>query len=294
MTQRLGALGVLVVLAFMSGCASTTRSDDGPGSADSESPATAPPTIRRADLKLEYTLDAVTARSDRIAIVTNDQLRFVPRGGPDQRTVQAGTPVGRLVVSQAARDALSAPGAGGAASRLAGLEAQQREVRAPVDAVLHASGRAPSFAAPGLDVVAALTPIQYLRYLSMPFSGTAQVETVLGPTTVRCAALWSTPVEATNESAAALHCRLPAGVQTAPGLRSTVTMRSTELKDVLLAPNLSIGYDERTDRYSVSVIRDGDVVRVPVEVGVTDGVVRVIRGAVRAGDQLAPPVTADP
>lgn len=246
------------------------------------------PTVRRGDLELEYTLDAATARGSRIGIVPHDRLEFVASrpGGP--RHVEKGDRIGRLRVTADALSSLSTAGDGAAASEIASLRSQERTVDAPVSGTLRPSGTAPSLEAPGIDVVAPLSPIQYLRYLSVPFTGSAHVETVLGPMTVDCAALWSVPgAEVSNDTAAELRCRLPSQVETAPGLRATVTISSHTIRDVLLVPNLYIGYDDATDRYFVEVTRGGEPTRVFVQVGPSDGVVRVVRGEVEAGEHLS-------
>lgn len=140
---------------------------------------------------------------------------------------------------------------------------------------------------PGVDVVATISPIQYLRFLSTTFEGTARVETIGGPRQVECLALWARTVDdATADAAAELSCRLPPQVETAPGLRAEVTITSTPLEDVLVVPNVFIGYDAHADQYFVQIARAAGPVRVPVQVGLTDGVVRVVTGDLAAGDQL--------
>lgn len=291
MTPRPQAAGVLVALMLLVACsagvpgpseeATSNGAEDVPGAGENV-------TVRRADLSLNYTLDATTAEGSRIGLVPNDRLELVPASRQVDRRVRQGELLGRLRVKQSVLASLAALGSGAAASERASLRSQERSLVAPVDGSVHGSGSDPTIEAPGIDVVATLSPIQYLRYLSLPFEASAHVETVLGPVTVRCLALWSTPsVEATNEAAASLHCRLPGHVETAPGLRSTLEITSTTVKDALLVPNLYIGYDEAADQYFVTTTQRGTDRRVLVQVGPSDGVVRVVRGDLQPGDVLA-------
>ena len=282
----------VLAMSLLSACSAGS-----PGPADQAEQGAAQPdavadtvTVRRGDLRLEYTLDASTAGGTRVGLVPNARLRFVPADGPAPRQVRRGQRIGALRVTPAAMAALTTATGEGAASALANLRAQQRDVDAPIDGTLRQDGDAASIEAAGIDAVASLSPIQYLRYLSVPFSGTAHVETVLGPATVRCAALWSVPTaEASNDTAAELHCRLPSYVETAPGLRSTITVTSRTVKDALLVPNLYVGYDEQAEKYFLELARGQSTQRVFVHVGPSDGVVRVVRGEVAAGDRLARP-----
>lgn len=284
-------LGLVLALA-LSGCsAGGPGPTEQPGSttAGSSPEAGAGIAVRRGDLVLKYTLDASTAAGSRIRLVPNDRLRFVPGAASGSRRVTEGERLGVLRVRRSVLAALAAAGTGASASTEASLRSQERSLVAPVDGFLRQASSGPTLEAPGLDVVAVLSPVQYLRYLSLPFEGSARVETVLGPMTVRCSALWSIPAaEATNDAAASLHCRLPAQIETAPGLRSTVTIASATVKDALLVPNLCIGYDASADQYFVTTVGGGRTRRTPVQVGPSDGVVRVVRGDLRAGDLLAP------
>ena len=227
----------------------------------------------------------------RVGLVPNAPLRFVPSGGRAAGDrVTHGQRIGSLRVTDAAVEELASAPGDGAASALASLRAQERGVAAPVDGTLRLADGAASIEAPGIDVVATLSPIQYLRYLSLPFAGTAQVETVLGPTVVRCAALWSVPsAQASNDAAAELHCRLPSYVETAPGLRSTITTTSRPVEHALLVPNLFIGYDEESGRSYVEVAQGQATRRVFIRVGPSDGVVRVVHGEIEVGDRLSRP-----
>lgn len=143
-----------------------------------------------------------------------------------------------------------------------------------------------SSAAENIDVSAALTPIQYLRFISRPFSGRATVETVMGQRQFACTALRATQSKASEGgSVASLRCRLPAAAETVPGLRARLSITSDTLKNVLVIPNLFIGYDDQRDGYYVNLSQGG---KTAIKVGVTDGVVRVITAGIAEGDTLLP------
>ncbi|MDQ1103396.1 hypothetical protein QE405_000680 [Nocardioides zeae] len=294
MTRARGViLAVVVVVAGASAC-SPGSGDDNVGGAPApvDDGATYPVAqVRRTTLDVRYTLDAVTAGGSRVSLLPSPQFALEGPVVSEGQGVSAGQAVGAMVVRPAVRAALEGAGTTGAsASTLASLQAQEGPVVAPV-AGSFASGDSEAWIdAPGMDVTAPLTPIQYLRFLSMRFEATAAVETLTGPRTVGCRALWSVPVEeATPEVAATLHCRVGPDVQTAPAMRSTVTITADSPPDVLVAPNLSIGYDAGTDGYFVVVEDGGSTRKVAVEVGVTDGVSRVVSGDLRAGQVLVPP-----
>ena len=285
-------LAAALLSACSAGASGPAEHADDRGSESSESSeSTSTVVVRLGDLKLEYTLDASTEAGAHVELGPNGRLRFVPALAADEsRRVRSGQRIGRLAVARSALDALQAA-SGTSAAEVVNLRAQERDVLAPIEGTLHVDGRKATVRAPGIDVVASLSPIQYLRFLSMPFSGTAHVETVLGPVTVPCDAVWSVPsADASNDSAAALHCRLPPYVETAPGLRATVTIESAPVQDSLLVPNLFIGYDARRDQYFVEVLGESSAQRVDVEAGPSDGVVRVVDGDIKAGDRLSRPV----
>ena len=145
---------------------------------------------------------------------------------------------------------------------------------------------------PGVDVVVDLLPIQYLRYQSLEFSGWASIETLVGERRVACAAVWVQPSAGKTAGVDVpyeLHCRLPSYVETAAGLRSSLELRSAVYADVVVIPNIYVGYDPSTDGYYIRVIQDGEVLSLPITVGVTDGVVRVVTSDVPEGATLVRP-----
>lgn len=281
----IAAMGM--ILPFATGCSS---------SADSPTPVAASRTsqddqdaavvVRRTNLKLEFTLDAATAGGSAIRLSPHPRLKFRPNRDLVDQIVRSGESIGTLEPVNGdgtAEDAKAGTGVTAIGSLAGSVEAPTRGrlVRADANFAIEAEG---------LDVRASLSPIQYLRYLSMPFRGTAHVESVLGPTSEACTAMWLELVDSpSNEAAAVLTCRLPSHVQSAPGLRATLTITSDEVRDVLVAPNRSIGYDETTNSYYVVLTRGDGLARAPVAVGATDGVVRVIEGDVSDGATLGDP-----
>ncbi len=243
-------------------------------------------------MTLRYTLDAVTVGSTEIVVTPSDKFVLRADNSLLGGAVAAGQRIGTATVRDDVARALRSGDDPGQinATTLANLAAREGPVTAPASGILRAVGSTAVIESSGIDVVAELSPIQYLRFLSMEFEGQAQVETVLGPRRVRCDALWISPSTGDmSESASTLRCRLPSHVETAPGLRSTLTVAAEAVTDVLLAPNMFIGYDSEADHYFLRVERAGEFVSVPVGVGPTDGVVRVISGDVAADDRLALP-----
>jgi hypothetical protein len=72
-------------------------------------------------------------------------------------------------------------------------------------------------------------------------------------------------------------------------LRSTVTISSAPLHNVLLVPNLFIAYNEHRNEYFVDVRRGSSSRQIVVEAGPSDGVVRAVRGDLNVGDRLSRP-----
>ncbi|WP_219105649.1 hypothetical protein [Austwickia sp. TVS 96-490-7B] len=85
-------------------------------------------------------------------------------------------------------------------------------------------------------------------------------------------------------SARKLLCRLPSNIESAAGLPGSLTVTSTVVKDVLMAPTSALGRDEKNGYYVVKI--DEPNRRIPVELGPTDGVRQVIKGPLRAGIKL--------
>ena len=250
--------------------------------------------VRRVDLQVRYVLEGVSQESSVVEVLWNPQLAFVPslQAGEAGGEVRAGEALGR---SEITPDLLRTLKLGARtssidASELAQLRSLEGRVVAPVDGVLALEGERPVIRAPGIDVVTRLLPLQYLRYRSIPFSGRASIETVIGQRSVPCAALWVRISDA--EAPYELHCRLPAYVETAAGLRARIVLTSRTYRDVVVVPNLSVGYDPKHDGYYVNVVDNDGVRKVPITVGITDGVVRVVTSELPVGATLAPPSDA--
>lgn len=296
----LGLLGLLV------GCSSSTSTPSVDGS---NIGATVSPTggssdgvdvdvvIERRDFQVTYKLDAVSAISVRLGLMSNRQLSFVA-SVPVGSAVTQGQTVGTAVVHP---DVVAALEVSSLTSSIDdGRLRQLREFESPivtrVGGVFELVGGFPVVNAPGIDVVAALTPIQDLRYQSLGFTGRAVIETVVGQRDVACEAVWTQqpdiaggPAEGSKAGGSELHCRLPGFVETAQGLRARVVLESERFENVVVIPNIYIGYDATTDGYFIKVVDAGVESTIPVTVGVTDGVVRVIVSEVPVGAVLVPP-----
>ncbi len=296
-TTAVGLAGVVVALAAAcsSSPAGSTDVSSQSNERTSQEPADEKVVIRRDDFQIVYRLEGISQNSSFVGLMSNPNLSLARAPGLDS-TVSAGTTVGRAVVDGQVSQALQA---GAATSTLdkAQLEQLRRlegPVSAPVGGVLAVRSGLPIVRTPGVDIVVPLTPIQFLRYQSLRFTGRATIETVIGERQVPCEAVWIEPTALGStasgfESASELHCRLPRYVETAAGLRAQITLASERYRNVVLVPNVFVGYDKATDGYFVNVIEGGRTKRIPVVVGVTDGGVRVITSKGPLGAELAPP-----
>lgn len=240
--------------------------------------------VTSGQFQVSLTLTGTTADSAAVAIDVPDGLAFSlsnPQGG----LVRAGARLGRFEIPKATKSALSlsARSSTAAASRLSTLEGEEGPVRAPVAGVVQVIDGSPVLDTPGLDMVVQMDPLQVLRYYSVPFVGTAGVETVFGYETVTCAALWIDSAPAPS-----LHCRLPEGLETAAGLPGALVLRSRALNSVIAIPEIYVGYDQTTQSFFVILRRSGHDVKQYIVVGATDGVRRVIISGLHLGDVLVP------
>lgn len=301
---------LLVVVAALSttSCGSHGEADPSASGATSRTDAGAPSpgastvAVLRRDFQIIYRLDAETAEGARVPL--NDQsVLQVETNITDGALVTAGDVVGRLAVVPDVRAELGAEAREGSrisADRLRQVVSLERKLVAPVTGRLRDAGPsiAPGIESVGVDVLAQLTPIQQLRYQSMPFSAEAVVETVMGRRTVPCSALWvdtdaahSAPVESGSSmdasSGATLHCRLPAQVETVAGLRASLTATSTRLRGATVVPNSAIRFDAETKGFMVDIMEGGKRRGTPISVGATDGIVRVVTSPLSIGAPLA-------
>lgn len=298
-TLRFGRAACLLIAALLAGCSSGPAAPDFPlpddlatGGEDVLSRAV----IGQRDFQISYRLEGVSARSAAVRLMSNRNLRFIPSVALDS-AVAKGQAVGEAAVAPDIREALEAGAENSSIdrSRLEQLFALEGPLTAPVGGVLAVEDDLPVVRSPGINVVVDLTPLQELRYQSIAFTGRAVIETVIGERNVPCLAVWVKKTEILEpdpfspRGASELHCRIPSHIETAPGLRAQVRLASQLVEDAVVVPNIYIGYDETTDGYYLNVFDDGATSRLPVVVGVTDGVVRVITTPVPIGAELALP-----
>lgn len=279
----------LSVAAVLGGCTSSPPGGTTPIT-QSGDPAVGPVTVQRSTFQVRFRLEGVTRGSTFVDVLPHNQLSLKAIFD-DGDAVRAGQVIGDAIVDPVVRAELERDGINDLdRSRLAQLETMTGPVEAPVDGLFSERDGRPVVLADGIDVVVPLTAIQYLRYQSLVFTGTATVETVVGVRQVPCRALWTEVVPAEDASlAASLHCRLPRTVETAPSLRSRVTIETQPVSDVIVVPNVFVGYDANEDSYYV-ILRNGETdQRVPVIVGATDGVRRIILSDLPIGAELVRP-----
>lgn len=298
-TLRFGWAACLLVAALLAGCSSGPSAPDFPvpdDSAAGSEEVLSRAVIGQRDFQISYRLEGVSARSAAVRLMSNRNLRFIPSDALDS-AVSKGQVVGEAAVAPDIREALEAGAENSSIdrSRLDQLFALEGPLTAPVGGVLAVEDDLPVVRSPGINVVVDLTPLQELRYQSIAFTGRAVIETVIGERNVPCLAVWVKKTEILEpdpfspRGASELHCRIPSHIETAPGLRAQVRLASQLVEEAVVVPNIYIGYDEATDGYYLNIFDDGATSRLPVVVGVTDGVVRVITTPVPVGAELALP-----
>jgi len=285
----------LAVLLLLDGCASSNQQGVSATASSIDVVADDPVVIRRSDFQVTYRLDGLSVSSEFVGLLSNPQLSFIPSVAADSR-VTRGQELGVTVVDPEVVAALQASSTTSRndAARLSQLRSLEGPVLAPVGGVFSMVGSSPVVHSPGIDVVVGLSPIQGLRYRSLVFSGRATIDTVLGQRQVACEGIWTVETDPAQGSGdefggPELRCRLPGYLETAPGLRAQVNLESERFRDVIVIPNIYIRYDPGSDGYVIRVMESGNVVTIPVTVGVTDGVVRVITSDVPVGAVLVPP-----
>jgi hypothetical protein len=261
--------------------------------------------LRTEDFAISFKVSGESENSADVGLQINPQMQLVRASGLGKSSrVAKGADLGNLEVVPATRQALEggASGSGMDRSELAQLTALERPVPAPVAGTLKVTARRSSIAVPGLDVTAPLTPLQVLRFDAVPFTGVASIDSVVGQRTVACAAVWiealgdgssgsgsSSSAADGSPAAATVHCRLPAFVETAPGIRGDLTLTSRIVKDATVVPDIYLDYDAKSDGYAVTVASGGTRRTYPVETGPTDGVLRVVTTKAPLGAQLVMP-----
>ncbi|WP_148076660.1 hypothetical protein [Cellulomonas sp. PhB150] len=256
--------------------------------ADPESSETAE--VRVVDFQMTYQLDGKSVSSEAVGLLSdpNLELKDAPADGT---SVDEGDMLGRL---RASPEVLSALDTGSRRSRLdaqdaARLRSLARPLKSPVAGIFKQRGGQYVVANTGVDVVIQLSPIQELRYRSTPFEGRATIETVVGVRTVKCDAIWIDTTASTGGAdddgggGHALHCRLPRQTETTAGLRAQLELKSVVIPEATVVPNITLSYDSGSDGYFVTLEDAEGRHEVAVDVGPTDGVVRVITSKLPAG-----------
>jgi hypothetical protein len=172
---------------------------------------------------------------------------------------------------------------------LEALEATARDLRAPA-AGIFTPVTGGYEVRQGLAVVAPLEPLALLRVRSGELRGTAEVQTVSGSTSTECASMSFTegaaPAadggEEDEAAAGSLVCTLGPELETVPRLPATVEVAIDLGTDVLVVPELAVGHDERGDPFLLPV--GGEPT--PVELGPSDGVLRVVEAGVEEGAEV--------
>lgn len=292
MSRRQSLLAPGALLALLVACTASTP-HGGISSITPQPQPTFQAVIRQTDFQIRYVLDGSSRVGQSVELISNPELVFV-RSAPVGASVDRGDLLGRAIVDPAVRKALVA-GADTStidAAQLAEIEGLQGPVFAPLAGRFEMSDGRPVVRAPGIDAVTGLLPIQYLRYRSLAFSGRASIETTIGERQVPCTAIWIPPFGGGSDVAgppSQLHCRLPSYVETGEGLPTRITLTSRLERNVAVIPNTYIQYDRATDGYYVNIIDQGQKQKLPITVGPTDGVVRVITSQVPIGATLVGP-----
>ncbi|MCI9889939.1 hypothetical protein JT358_16005 [Micrococcales bacterium 31B] len=304
-----GALAAALVLAASAGLAACTQpASPPPGApgvtADGASAASSrePYTVATRDITVTYRLNGRTVTSESVVIAQPENTSLTLER-PVGTAVAQGDALGTLAPEPAALASLTKMAESGtvAASRLQALTSKAGPVTAPVNGVVQQASGLTSIASPGIDALVDLTPLQFLRYQGFEFTGLATVETVFGQQRVPCQGIWLANAPASGDAAAAasdmsggasattgqLHCRLPADVETAPGLPLSVQLTAETVKAAVAVPSIYVGLDASGANYVVKVRQsDGSFRETPVAVGPTDGVLRIITSGLKAGDVL--------
>ncbi|MCL2787500.1 MAG: hypothetical protein FWD59_03255 [Micrococcales bacterium] len=289
MSWRSNAGLAALAVALLAGC---TGGDSPPGQplATVSSTETDVARVLRRDFQIVYELEATTDESSGVVL-------SAPRGTvltsvvPPESSVSVGTVVARLGIDSVFRAELakSALTSRIDASALRSLDETPREFAAPIAGVFELEGADARIVARGIDVVTPLTGVQELRLSRVSLTGYATVETIVGQRTVKCSFTWIAR-EGEEDSATGgpiFRCRLPRTLETVGGLRARLRIVGPLLPSATLVPDSMLGTDD--SGYSVTVLKDGEPKTIAVEVGPSDGVVRVVTTPLPIGAELVPP-----
>jgi hypothetical protein len=298
MSWRVVDVAVLVAI-LLAGCTPTQQE---PTASPVVSPGAGEPdddryraTVQQRDFQIAYRLEAQTVRSEAVPLPLPEGFVWAELPEPGSQ-VYDGDLVGTIELEREFHETLarSAETNRVDAARLDRLGSMSTEIVAPVSGPLIVTGDQVAIGVSGIDLVVPLTGIQVLRLRSTEPLGQASVETVAGQRTVGCRHLWVEDARGDSgsegESPAHLRCRLGPTVETAAGLRAGLQVTSPTVEDALVVPNAMLGLAD--DGYVVWVREDDRVREVPVDVGVSDGVVRVVTGDLGVGMDLVDPSEA--
>lgn len=298
---RRGNIAVLVLGCVLANSACTNSSESVPSASPNVEASSGGPaggseifTTTLSDFGVTYRLEGSLQDSVGVEVDVPPGLTFTARE-KEGASVREGQPLGSLELPSITQfDAGTVD-----QSRLTFLRSQTGTISAPVQGTLTTGNGIPAVSSRGIDAVVPLTPLQIIRYRGFKFSGTANIETVLGQRAVACSAVWlssrgtslagSAPSDggaAPAQSASALHCRLPRGVETAAGLPATLELRSRSTPNSIAVPTIYIGLDPSGEDYFVITNSGGARKNIKVTVGATDGVRRLITSGVKAGMRL--------
>lgn len=242
------------------------------------------------DFAIQYELFGRTSNSQRIEIVPNPALSMTLDVGDGQQ-VTAGQVLGRAALSdQVAAEMLASSAANRiAATQLDAFRGQEGELIAPVDGTISQTESGIAIDNRGIDVVSELSGLQVLRLGAVVFAAEATVESTVGTRTVACTATWIDTSIADIEGRATFHCRLPQTVETAGGLRAAIKISSEPMSNVTMVPNSMLSLAQ--DGYEITLEGQQGPETIPVSVGPTNGVMRVVYTQLPPGTEILPPGT---
>lgn len=132
----------------------------------------------------------------------------------------------------------------------------------------------------GLVVEATVDPLQALRLDSGERVGSVALETITGPRSVRCTSvdLVSRPGgESGDAETTVARCTPMSTVDSVAGLPTTLSVTVDLGTNVLVLPDAAISYGP-DGASTVELVTEGSTETVPVELGPSDGVLRVVEG----------------
>lgn len=247
------------------------------------------------DFSFALSVDAKVASSAGVRLDEDNLFEFRSTVA-DGDLVIRGQSIGELLLKDALRKELLGESASSdsAKFRLQALDSREGTVESPITGVFRAKDKVVE--SQGLEVQANLTPIQSLRLKSVEFSADTSLETTSGVQTFTCESIWVSTASANQlildelvpvDEAVTVHCRLPDNIETVPGVEATLSMKSQVIEKATVVPAISVQYVQSLQEFAVCVAEDGEPALVPVIVGPTDGVVRVVYSGVTDGTVLS-------